>query len=105
MILKNIINNSYYGSTGYIESEEDIDRLEQYILHNLPVLLEFKGIVTSTTFKDENNVDLFIRLIEVWRKYFPNSNHINAGKSRGHSFGVADNDNSIIDYCKSNKID
>lgn len=104
MILKEIINKSYYGSVGYIESQAGIELLEQYIVYNLPVLNEFDNIVTSTTYID-NNLELRIGVENTWKKYFPNSIHIDTGISRGHSFGAADNDNAIIDYCKTNNID
>lgn len=104
MILKEIINKSYYGSVGYIESQAGIELLEQYIVYNLPVLNKFDNIVTSTTYND-NNLELRIGVENTWKKYFPNSIHIDTGISRGHSFGAADNDNAIIDYCKTNNID
>jgi hypothetical protein len=40
MNLKQIINKSVYGTIGYISSQNDLNLLEQYILHNLPVLKE-----------------------------------------------------------------
>jgi hypothetical protein len=104
MILKEIINKSYYGPVGYINDLEDINRLEQYIIHNLLILNEFDNIVTSTTYID-NNPELRVGVENTWKKYFPNSIHIDTGISRGHSFGAADNDNAIIDYCKTNNID
>lgn len=104
MTLKEIINKSYYGSVGYIENQAGLDLLEQYIVYNLPVLNEFSNIVTSTTYID-NNPELRIGVENTWKKYFPSSIHIDTGISRGHSFGAADNDNAIIDYCKSNNID
>ena len=103
MILKDIINKSYYGSVGYISNLDDISRLEQYIIYNLSVLKEFINIVTSTTYIDDNP-ELRIQLETTWKKYFPNSIHIDTGISRGHSFGAADNDNTIIDYCKNNNL-
>lgn len=105
MILKDIINKSYYGTVGYIGSEEDIDRLEQYINLNLPILSQFKGIINATTFSQDNPQELYDKLCKVWEKYFSDSKNINNGVSRGHCFGAADNDNSIIDYCKDNQID
>jgi hypothetical protein len=105
MILKDIINKSYYGTVGYIENEEDINRLEQYINFNLSILSQFKGIISATTFGNNNPEELYNKVCEVWKKYFPNSKNINNGISRGHCFGAADNDNSIIDYCKTNQID
>jgi len=104
MILKDIINKSYYGSVGYISTLEDINRLEQYIIYNLPVLKEFINIITSTTYIS-NDPELRLQLENTWKKYFSDSIHIDTGISRGHSFGAADNDNAIIDYCKANNID
>jgi hypothetical protein len=105
MFLKILITKSYYGSVGYISSEDDLDLLEQYILYNLPILKQFINIITSTTYLDNNNLHLHNKLSEIWKKYFPNSYHINLGKSRGHSFGTSDNDNAIFDYCKENNIE
>ena len=104
MSLKKIINKSYYGSVVYISSQEDIDQLEQYILYNLPILKEYINIITSTTYID-NNSELRNQLKNTWIKYFPNSIHIDIGISRGHSFGTADNDNALFDYCKENNIE
>jgi hypothetical protein len=103
MNLKKIINESYYGSTGYISSQDDIDQLERYILYNLPVLKEYINIITSTTYINDD-FELRNQLKNTWIKYFPNSIHIDAGISRGHSFGAADNDDTLFDYCKENKI-
>jgi hypothetical protein len=105
MILKNIINKSYYGTVGYIKCEKDIELLEQYINFNLPILSQFKGIISATTFGGDDPLKLYNEIDKLWKKYFPESKNINNGISRGHCFGAADNDNSIIDYCKSNKID
>ena len=105
MILKDIINKSYYGTVGYIDNEEDINILEQYISFNISVLSQFKGIITATTFGKNNPDFLYEKVSELWRQYFPDSKNINNGVSRGHCFGAADNDNSIIDFCKTSKID
>jgi hypothetical protein len=104
MNLKKIINESYYGSTGYISSQDDIDQLERYILYNLPVLKEYVNIITSTTYINDD-FELRNQLKNTWVKYFPNSIHIDTGISRGHSFGAADNDNNLFDYCKKNNIE
>jgi hypothetical protein len=103
MLLKNLINNSTYGTIGYISSQENLDLIEQYIIYNLPVLKEFKQIITSTTY-EKYDYNLHKLLENIWKKYFPSSIHINGGISRGHSFGTADNDNIIFDYCKENNI-
>jgi len=35
MVLRQLINKSTYGTIGYIASEDDLIRMEQYILYNL----------------------------------------------------------------------
>jgi len=104
MLLKKLINKSIYGSVGYISSQDDIDQLEQYILYNLPVLKEYVNVITSTTYVNDD-FELRNQLKNTWIKYFPNSIHIDTGISKGHSFGAANNDNTLFDYCKENNIE
>jgi hypothetical protein len=101
MNLKQLINKSVYGTIGYISSQDDIDLLESYILHNLPVLKEFKHIVVATNYK-EFDLNLINRHIDMWKKYFPNCIIIDSEVNRGHNFGTADLDNLIFDWCKEN---
>ena len=100
MNLKSLINKSYYCTIGHIGNESDLELHERYILHNLPVLKEYKGhiIVTnySGDFAEQNNT--------LWRKYFPNCIILDLALNRGHSFGIADQENTIIDYCKNQNI-
>ena len=103
MRLKEIINKSTYCTDGYVSSKETLDTLERYIVYNYPVLKEFKQIIIATNYKsypnlvDENNT--------LWKKYFPECILIDLKVNRGHSFGTADLDNAIFDYCKENQID
>jgi hypothetical protein len=85
MKLKDLIINSYYASVGYIESQNDIDKLEQYIIYNLDILKLFKGVISSTTYKN-NNQNLTQSLDNLWSRYFPNSISIHNGISRGNRF-------------------
>jgi hypothetical protein len=97
-MLRKLINQSIYGTIGYISSQDDLDLLESYILYNLPVLKEFKQIVIATNygseFKNEN--------AQLWKKYFPECILIDSKINRGHNFGTADLDNLIFDWCKEN---
>ena len=104
MNLKQIINQSTYGTIGYISSQEDINLLEQYILFNLPVLKEFKNIIVATNYK-ELDLNLINRHIDMWEKYFPNIILIDSEVNRGHNFGTADLDDIVFDYCKKNNIE
>ena len=101
MLLKSLINKSVYGTIGYISSQEDINLLEQYIIHNLPVLKEFKHIVVATNYK-ELDLNLINRHIDMWEKYFPNCYLIDSKVNRGHNFGTADLDNLVFNWCKEN---
>ena len=101
MNLKKLINKSYYSSIGYISSEKDLEILETYIKYNLPVLNEFKNHIIVTNYDgdfNEQNKNL-------WEKYLPNCILIDLPENRGHSFGIADQENAIIDYCHKNNID
>jgi hypothetical protein len=42
---------------------------------------------------------------QLWKKYFPNCVLIDLEINRGHSFGIADSENAIVNYCKENNID
>jgi hypothetical protein len=98
MNLKQLINNSVYGTIGYISSQDDLDLLEQYILYNLPVLKEYKQIVVATNYGSE----LQNENTQLWKKYFPNCVIIDSEVNRGHNFGTADLDNMLFDWCKQN---
>ena len=102
MILKEIISKSYYGTIGYISSKNDLILLERYIVHNLPVLKKYKGIIVATNY---NDLGLAVKNAQLWQKYFPKCKIINLKENRGHNFGTADLDNALFDYCKSNKIE
>jgi hypothetical protein len=101
MLLKELINKSWYGTIGYISKEEDLDILEQYILYNLPILQQHQGIIVATNYGSnlqQANSDL-------WKKYFPEVIIIDSPVNRGHNHGYADLDNLVFDYCKENNIE
>jgi len=100
MFLKELINKSYYGTIGYIASNEDLLSLEQYILHNLPVLKEYQQIIIATNYSG----DFQTQNSQLWKKYFPECIIINSEMNRGHNHGNADLDNLIFDYCKKENI-
>lgn len=101
MKLKQIINKSYYGTVSYIPNEEYLLTLERYIVYNLEVLKEYKGIIIATNY---DNLELTIKNTQLWKKYFPDCIIIDLQENRGHSFGTSDLDNSIFEYCKKNNI-
>ena len=102
MVLKDLINKSYYGTIGYISSLKDLEILESYILYNLPILKEYKEIIISTNFK--SYPQLVVENSNLWKKYFPNCILLDSKINRGHNFGTADLDNILFNYCKTNNI-
>ncbi len=99
MDLKQLINQSVYGTIGYISSQDDLAILEQYILYNHPILTEYKQIVVATNYSDLNLIEANTQL---WRKYFPDCIILDSKINRGHNFGTADLDNLVFDWCKEN---
>lgn len=98
MKLKELINKSTYCSTGHISCEADIDKLEQYITYNLPVLNEFIEVIFICNFTEESNKIEKNKLTLMFNKFYPlNISYVNNGISKGHSFGAAENDNKAID--------
>ena len=104
MKLKDLINKSYYVANGFIESVESISILEQYITHNLNVLKEFKGVIIATNYKT-NDFNLIAFNTNLWAKYFPDCNLIDLKVIRGQSFGTADAETELFNYCKEQNID
>ena len=102
MFLKELINKSVYGTIGYISSQDDLDLLEQYIIYNLPVLKEYKQIIVVTNYKIPTQ--FILKNTQLWNKYFPDCVLIDLEINRGHSFGIADSENAVVDYCKNNNI-
>lgn len=101
MKLKELINKSTYCSTGHISCEEDIDKLEQYVLHNLPILNEFKEIYFINNYTQYAEDSLFIITERMQREY---GKIYQNGISKGHSFGAAENDNISIALAKTDWV-
>ena len=100
MLLKDLINKSWYGTIGYVATEADLELLERYILFNLPVLKQFQNIIVATNYKEgyqQQNTTL-------WKKYFPDCIILDNAINRGHNHGYTDLDNLVFDYCKKNSI-
>jgi hypothetical protein len=103
MLLKDLINKSVYGNISYVASQDDLNLLEQYILYNLPVLKEYKQIITATNYK--NYPEFVDENTQLWKKYFPNCVIIDLEVNRGPNFGYCDLDDALFDYCKENNIE
>lgn len=96
------MNKSAYGTIGYIDSQESIDRVEQYIKYNLDILEEYENIIIATNF----NSSEWIKPYELmWREYFPKCILITSPENRGHNHGYVDLDNLVFNYCKENDIE
>jgi len=102
MRLKELVNKSVYSPTGYVGSIDDITKLEQYIVYNIPVLKEYKQIVVAANY---SNNQLEKTNEQLWKNYFPDCVVLHSYLNRGHNFGTADLDNMVIDYCKENNLE
>ncbi len=100
MVVKELINKSIYGTIGYISSKEDLNLLEQYIIYNLPVLKQFKQIISATNYK--NYPELVEENTQLWKKYFSNCIILDSKVNRGHNHGYTDLENLLFDWCKEN---
>jgi hypothetical protein len=104
MLLKQLINKSTYGSIGYIDSQESLQLLERYILHNLETLQEFNQVVIAANYPKDIDVNALEYLkrgnTQLWKKYFATAEVLHCAVNRGHSFGTADLDDIIFDHCK-----
>ena len=101
MILKNVINKSWYGSIGYIKNLDSIDTFNSYLLYNKPILDEFKGHIFAFTYDD---LDCKY-LLELITSLYPRAQIILLEKNRGHNFGTTDLDNAVFDKCKEYNIE
>ena len=103
MKLKELINKSTYCSTGHISCQEDIDKLEQYILYNLPVLKQFQQVWFINNYKDaDGSIKYSQELVKIYKKY--NFGVTHRGISKGHSFGAAENDNFAIELVQNTDL-
>ena len=102
MVVRELINKSIYGTIGYIGSLEDIDRTEQYILYNLPVLQEYKNVIIATNF---NSLEWEEAYQSMWRRHIPECILITSPENRGHNHGYVDLDNLVFNHCKENNIE
>jgi hypothetical protein len=102
MVVRELMNKSAYGTIGYIDSQESIDRTEQYIKYNLDILEEYDSIIIATNFSSSE----WIKPYELmWREYFPKCILITSPENRGHNHGYVDLDNLVFNYCKDNNIE
>lgn len=101
MLLKELVNKSWYGSIGYIENRDSIDLLGSYLLHNKPVLDEFEGHIFAFTYKDLDDEYLETVISSV----LPDALILYLEENRGHNFGTADLDNVVFDICKDLEIE
>lgn len=96
MKLKNIINESVFGSIGCITKSDDIESLERYILHNFSVISQFSKIIIAHTKLENITQQEMNDYNDVWVKYFGNKCIIINRKNYGHTFGFVDLDKTVL---------
>lgn len=102
MLLKRIVEKSWYGTIGYISCNKDLEKLERFINYNKDILTEYLNIIVATNYSSSSYIQSTRTL---WKKYFPNCILIDSPTNRGHNHGCADLDNLVVDYCKENNIE
>ncbi len=96
-----VVGRATYGATGFLAEAGDLGRLEAVILHNLPVLAQFREVLVATTYADRDREALSAANERLWRSYLPDVVLIDSIANRGHSIGTADLDNILFDACKA----
>jgi hypothetical protein len=104
MDIQTLINKSYYGTQGYITNLEDLNTLESYINHNLPIINEYKNVIVATNFSSYDE-GLQESNTELWHKYFPSAIILDSPVNRGHNHGYCDLENLLVEYCIDNDIE
>jgi hypothetical protein len=99
-----VLAGCVYGTIGYVAGRSDLQRLEQFIAHNLPVLRAFAAVVVATNYGDGSRRELQSAVRRSWRRHFPDCVLLDAPFNRGHSVGTSDLDNLLFDYCKERSI-
>lgn len=99
-----IIAKSVYGAIGNIASLRDLEVLERFICHNLPILKAFKNVSIATNFNVDLRHELAPRNEVLWRRYLPECILLDSAINRGHSIGTCDLDNLLFDHCKENHV-
>jgi hypothetical protein len=106
MLLKELVNKSWYGSIGYLENSESIESVGSYLLYNTHVLNKYKGHIFAFTYNEQGLGEFNLELLEEGIKsLFADAVILYLDKNRGHNFGTADLDNLLFDYCKDNNIE
>lgn len=101
MLLKKLVNKSYYGCVGYIKDNSSISQLQNYLAYSHTTLKEYKGHIFAFNYDsfDETLLELTIK------SFFPDAVILFSSENRGYNFGNADLDNLLVDYCKENNIE
>jgi hypothetical protein len=99
--LGDVLSRAAFGTIGYLAAPDDLERLERYIVHNLPVLRACAGVVVATNYGGETRDELAAEVHAVWRRHVPECVLLDSPLDRGHSIGTCDLDNLLFDHCKA----
>lgn len=102
--LKSILDTSCYSSAGTISSEADIELAEGYIAYNKDFINSFPYIVTSNNKMSNVDDSLLAKYNSLWKDYFGDKVvNLPAKENKGHTFGIFDVENAILDYTLQHK--
>jgi hypothetical protein len=101
MKFREVAAGSVYGGISYLSGPADLERLERHIVHNLPLLGQFEGVVVATNYGSAEASELAAANRALWRRHVPGCVLLDSPLNRGHSIGTADLDNLLFDHCKT----
>lgn len=95
-----ILADATYGTTGFVDSDQDLVATQRILLHNLPLLRRFPRVVVATNYGSHRRDDLIAANRALWRQYLPDCDLIDSTHNRGHSIGTADLENLVFESCR-----
>lgn len=103
MKFHDVLARCVFGTTGYLESVADLDRSEQVVNANLPVLAAFDQVVVATNYAEGSDEQLRRANARMWRSLRADVVMLDSPRNRGHSIGTGDLDNMLIEWCTSSQ--
>lgn len=100
MKIKELVNQSVFGTIATIRDEFSIRKLDLFLQYNLPFILEFKDRVVIAVNKMEHTPDHIVKQYkEVLEINIPGCVIIETD-NRGHMFGTIDLEEAVLKYTK-----
>ena len=100
-VLYDTLPDTAYTSVGTITSEESIQNLDIILNANKEILSLFPYIIVAQNRTQNISDELYEQSKQIWKKYFKDVIILDYDINRGHCFGAADLDNTVVEYAKT----